>query len=595
MKKFLWLVLILILACVVLLPSCDEGSPAQTTASTTDSTTDSTTSGDLNNGEEPQNASHVHLLGEWIIDSEATCTEDGSRHQVCSVCNATVNTETIKSQGHTDGEWISDLEAGCTNEGLRHKACTVCGVKTKEESIPITHNYVNNVCGCGSIRPSEGLEYTAIGEFYAVSGIGTCTDENLIIPDTYNGKPVTEISSQAFSNLAIKKVTVPKSVSKIGDQAFTYCYQLANVVFEENGNLTTIGQNVFSGTAIVSITLPEGLKRIEAGAFNGCHNLEEISLPSTLRSIGKNAFRYSTKLNKVFIKDIAKWCGVTFEGGKYANPLYMAGNLYSSDGTLVTDLKIPEGVTAISSFAFYGVKSVNSISFPTTLRNIYSNAFYECSVSNIYIDDLASWCKVSAADKIGYSNKKLYLNKSEITSLTIPGQVTSVGKFTFAGFSSIASVTMSNSVTSIGEGAFSDCQNLENFTFSNELTAISKGLFKGCTKLRTVDIPNKVTLIDASAFACCTSLSEIVIPALVTRVGESAFNGCTSLAEVFVSASVKHIGKNAFDGCTGLVQVDFECKEGWTCNQSTIYKYMLEGSQTVNTLKNHQYAAWERN
>ena len=76
-----------------------------------------------------------HTDGEWITDKEANCTEDGSKHQVCSVCEATIKSETLTKLGHTDGEWITDKEANCTEDGSKHQVCSVCEATIKSETI----------------------------------------------------------------------------------------------------------------------------------------------------------------------------------------------------------------------------------------------------------------------------------------------------------------------------------------------------------------------------------------------------------------------------------------------------------------------------
>lgn len=84
-----------------------------------------------------------HTEGEWIIDSNATCTTNGSKHQVCSVCNASIKTETITAFGHTDGDWVIDRDATCTENGSKHQVCAVCGKTTRNDIIsPLGHKEV---------------------------------------------------------------------------------------------------------------------------------------------------------------------------------------------------------------------------------------------------------------------------------------------------------------------------------------------------------------------------------------------------------------------------------------------------------------------
>ena len=87
-----------------------------------------------------------HTDGEWIIDANPTCTENGSKHQICSVCSDTINTAVIPATGHTDGEWITDREANCTEDGSKHQVCSVCNDTIKTETLTsFGHNYKENL------------------------------------------------------------------------------------------------------------------------------------------------------------------------------------------------------------------------------------------------------------------------------------------------------------------------------------------------------------------------------------------------------------------------------------------------------------------
>ena len=78
---------------------------------------------------------HQHTAGEWVIDQEPTCTEKGSKHNICVDCQTLLNTEEIAANGHTPGEWIEDKASTCTEEGSKHQVCTVCNETTATETI----------------------------------------------------------------------------------------------------------------------------------------------------------------------------------------------------------------------------------------------------------------------------------------------------------------------------------------------------------------------------------------------------------------------------------------------------------------------------
>ena len=96
----------------------------------------------------------------------------------------------------------------CTTVGYTEGTyCTICNENLiiPEEIPAIGHTFENGTCTvCQSPQPSEGLEYTLNGTSYAVTGLGTCSDSNIVIADFYEGKPVTSIGEGAFSSEKLK-------------------------------------------------------------------------------------------------------------------------------------------------------------------------------------------------------------------------------------------------------------------------------------------------------------------------------------------------------------------------------------------------------
>ncbi len=101
-----------------------------------------------------------HTDGDWITDKNATCTEDGSKHQICSVCDTTIKTETITKLGHTDGEWITDKIATCTQNGSKHQVCLICTDIIKTVAIPATgHTNGNWFIDANATCTEKGLKH----------------------------------------------------------------------------------------------------------------------------------------------------------------------------------------------------------------------------------------------------------------------------------------------------------------------------------------------------------------------------------------------------------------------------------------------------
>ena len=172
--------------------------------------------------------------------------------------------------------------------------------------------------------------------------------------------------------------------------------------------------------------------------------------------------------------------------------------------------------------------------------------------------------------------KSTFSRCNKLTSVEIPGTVTSIGESAFYS-SGIQQITIPNSVTDIGSNAFSSCTKLSHIDLSTVLTAVNDHLFADCTALKSIHLPGSVSSIGNSAFKGCDNLADIVLPdALSTiedysfygtaiggitfpgslvSIGESAFENCTKLTDVVVTDGARTIGRNSFKGCTSLSQI----------------------------------------
>ena len=196
---------------------------------------------------------------------------------------------------------------------------------------------------CEDVKESEGLymEHYEDLNGYAVLGIGSCKDTEIVIPSEYNGKPVVAILSSAFyQNQTITSVTLPESIRSIGQWAFAYCKNL------------------------VKIVLPEGVKAIDDYAFLECEKLENITLPDSVTEIGRNVFDFTA----LFL-DEASWQNGAFYIGKH---------LIDTDPNIESCI-IKDDTLTIASEAFFNHHKLTSVTIPQSVISIGTSVFGGCT------------------------------------------------------------------------------------------------------------------------------------------------------------------------------------------------------------------------
>jgi hypothetical protein len=321
---------------------------------------------------------------------------------------------------------------------------------------------------------------------------------------------------------------IPKTVNKIGENAFSGCTSLTNIVIPDS--VTSIGSDAFYGcTALTNIVIPNNVTSIESYVFSGCTSLTNVIIPDSVTNIENNAFRGCTSLTNIVIP----------------NNVTSIESYVFSGCTSLTNVIIPDSVTSIGSFAFYGCTSLTSIVIPDSVTNIENDAFRGCtSLTNIVIPN-----NVTSIESATFSGC------TSLTNIVIPDSVTSIGSYAFSGCTSLTNIVIPDSVTSIGSSVFYGCALLTSVTIPDSVTNIGGNAFYGCTSLTNMTIPDSVTSIGSNAFSGCTSLTNMTIPDSVTSIGSYAFYGCTSLTSVTIPDSVTSIGNSAFYGCTSLINI----------------------------------------
>lgn len=453
-----------------------------------------------------------------------------------------------------------------------------------------------SIAGCGGEKPDEGgkeennydqlrFVLSPNESHYTVYGVESANGV-IEIPQTYAGKPVTEIGKDAFRSCStLEKVSVPDSVTTISDGAFRGCVGIKDI---------TLG----------------GVQEIGEEAFYGCYNLKTVKLPSSLSRIKEDAFKECDSLTGVYISDLANWCGTQFYG-ELSNPLFYAKTLYlnsrkitnlviSDDVVKVTDyafvntqftsITIANGAGEVSGKAFnmsaesvtapasnlrigfyFRAKTVvltggeviegsfgncqylESITIPDTIKKIDSLSFSSCiALKEVHISDVKSWLNIKFNDNPLKYASKLYVGDKLLTDLVVPDGVTSIPAAAFKSYTGLKSVKIGDGVRTIGSDAFYECSNLSKVEFGNNLTEIGMSAFYHCRALTSVTIPGSVQDIGYSAFGDCTYLASVTISDGVKEISGRAFSGCENLVSLSIGNGVSRIYGYAFGGCNNL-------------------------------------------
>ncbi|HEY3856570.1 MAG TPA: leucine-rich repeat domain-containing protein [Verrucomicrobiae bacterium] len=209
-------------------------------------------------------------------------------------------------------------------------------------------------------------------------------------------------------------------------------------------------------------------------------------------------------------------------------------------------------VTTIGAFAFNGIRGITSVTIPGSVTSIGSNAFQLSSMTSIVISDSVTNIESEAFEG------------TPLTTVTIPGSVTSLSESLFGGCAFLASVTIPNSVTNIGDDAFGSDNNLNNVIIPDSVLSIGNNAFFNCGGLSTIKIPASVTNIGIGPFEGCGTMKTILVnpnnPSY-SSVGGVLFNKNQSLLVQYPSGisgsyvipgTVSIIGAQAFASCSGL-------------------------------------------
>lgn len=348
-----------------------------------------------------------------------------------------------------------------------------------------------------TMAPPETLsmiqsEETADGGIRILSFKWT-TEENVVIPDTIGGKPVTEIAEGAFKYCYSDTVRLPDTVRVIGAHAFEGCAYLLNM------------------------DIPKECERIGAYAFADCTRLAAVNIPDSVQEIGQRAFDntpfYSSRTEEAVILG--------------------DGILYAYNGEAAA-FSVPETVKVIGAYAFAEHETLRSVTIPAGVKHIKECAFGGCTaLAEIQAPD---YIQELAAD--AFSDTKWYTSGKE--------EFLTLGKMLLAYRGSENVVDVPDGIRVINDSAFEMNNAVTTVHLPDSVEEIRRAAFYRCPSLQVAEFGDRLSTIGEMAFWGCETLSYLRLGHALTAIGDYAFAGCPHLEKVYLPDTLQSIGAKAF-------------------------------------------------
>ena len=448
----------------------------------------------------------------------------------------------------------------------------------------------NNENKLATLLPSEGEIY---------KGIINIPEKVTFEGTTYE---VATIANEAFKDCKdLTEISIPKTITKIGGHAFKGCDNLRTVNYNANNCVSAAdikGKSVSSAfedcKGITTVNFGGDVVIIPEYLFWGCTGLTEITIPENVQQIGGAAFIDCNAISKVTINAI-KCIRMSSDNNR---PAFV--------GAPITTVEFGPFTTTIPDFAFYGCKTLTSVTIPENITAVGGAAFQNCPNLTTVIFNARN-CTV--AHTILGDNVTPAFNNEAITRVEFGPEVRNIPNYIFWGCKGITDVVFGDNIETIGLSAFYGCSSLNNVVIPDGVTSIGGRAFANCKSLNTItfnavncvnmvtmenNIPmpafennalsavnfgNRVEVIPDYAFSNCTNLKTFTIPTSVRSIGYKAFFGCKSLQIVTIPENVTSIGGLAFADCNALVDIIFNAKR---CTGAS----KIENGQTFSAFHN---------
>ena len=462
---------------------------------------------------------------------------------------------TISSDGyHT--VTLSDIESTTVGNDLTIEKY----LNTYESVIRVPETLGNAPGETYSVVGINGAVPTTSGSTEDYKGFATTPVEVVLLPDT-----LTTIGASAFEQAdKLTEINIPRNVTTIGTRAIAETSSMMTVKFDavnavalnptstvtgypfekaggNDGFDLVLGDDVveipaymfFQGsrpsdsTAVKRIYFGENTKcsRIGMSSFVRC-NLEELTLPDTIRYIGNSSFMHNTK---------------------------------------ISELKLNSGLELVEMSAFQTWNALKEVYLPKTVY-ISWGAFRYCpSIEKFTIEEDSRYSFVSGC--LIDNDTKMLIVGTKNSKIPNDGTVTAIADYAFSAVEGLDSVRVPSTITTIPIEGFIRSSVKEVILPSN-LTRINQLAFYQCASIESIVLPQSLEVLDASSFGYCTSLKSIDIPELCTQIGALSFSNCSSMETATIRAKSVQIGtdytgkRSLFSGCRNLKKINVGWKEG---------------------------------
>ena len=429
---------------------------------------------------------------------------------------------------------------------------------------------------------------------------------------------------------SIKKISIDKEVTTIGNYAFHRCSNITSIVIPDN--VTSIGASAFAGcSSLASVIIPNNVTSIGHEAFQ-YSGITSVTIGSSVKSIGTYAFNCSDITKTIWLTNTPP-SGYSYLNGKYnyvSNDQYkdlktkkiypFLSSMFEVNGIKYVPVS-PSEHTCDAIDCVYDSSATNTIISPTVIykgvamsvQNVqpyicYNNPFIENltynkdgSISECAFYGCANLKHINWGDKISAINKNAFSACYSLQSLEIPNSVEELGDYSFSYCSSLNKVSIGNHVKSLGGSLFTGCTSLTDINFGEQVEGISGFCFQGCTSLANVTIGNQIKTIGYQSFQNCTALTNVIIGDQVESIGEGAFIWCRSLTNVKIGNHVNIINEKAFEDCAKLAKISIPKSVSIIKNSvfkgcSSLKEFVVEDRDTElelgrNKITNSSYAS----